>query len=310
MLTNNSGFTLSKFSVRLAKLALVGVAGLVGNGVAAARFEAGLDNAKWESEGSMFECRMSQMLPQYGQAVFYRRAGEKQQFFLDTKSVFFKAGKGSLMITGPIWKPRAAVQDLGYIPVSQSKRPVKLGAKLSERIMAELNQGQQVVITRKPWYGARESLSVAFNSMNYRPVFSTYMDCVAGLLPVNFDQVEKTTLLFRGSGETLAGRQKVELDSVVVYAKADDQVSSYYIDGHTDSRGIQAENLELSKKRAQMVADYLIKSGLDSSKVIIRWHGERYPVTTNRTAKGRAQNRRVTVRLERGEKMMEEVASR
>lgn len=275
----------------------------------AMRFEAGFDKAIWESESSIFECRMSQMVPDYGQVVFYRRAGEKQQFFLDTKTVFFKRGKGALQITGPVWKPRSPVQSLGYIDVVESKRPVTLGPRLSERIMAELGRGQQVVITRKPWYGANESLSVAFNSLNYRPVYDSYLSCVAGLLPVNFDQVERTTLHFGGSKETLSKRQRASLDRIVIYAKADNEVTTYYVDGHTDSRGIMAENLELSKKRAEQVADYLLRAGLDKNKIQVRWHGERYPVASNRSAKGRAANRRVTVRLEKGEATMD-VASR
>lgn len=275
----------------------------------AARFEAGFDHASWESEASIFECRMSQMVPRYGQAVFYRRAGESQQFFLDSKSVFFKKGRGLVQVTGPVWRPRSRVQDLGYVDVSESKRPVKLGARLSERIMAELDQGQQIVITRKPWYGAGESISVAFNSMNYRPVFDEYLGCVANLLPVNFDQVEKTTLHFRGPVESLSKGQQAELDRIVIYAKADSAVTTYYVDGHTDSRGIKAENLELSKLRAEQVADYLSRAGLDSSKLQVRWHGERYPVASNQSKNGRAANRRVTVRLEKGEQNMD-VASR
>lgn len=274
----------------------------------AARFEAGFDQADWESESSIFECRMSQMVPNYGQVVFYRRAGEPQQFFLDTKTVFFKRGKGSLQITGPVWKPRSGVQNLGYIDVKESKRPVTLGPKLAERIMAELGQGQQVVITRKPWYGASESLSVAFNSLNYRPVYDDYIGCVAGLLPVNFDQVERTTLYFGGSREVLSEQQKASLDRIVIYVKADAEVNRYVIDGHTDSRGIMAENLELSKKRAEQVADYLLSAGLDESKIQVRWHGERYPIAPNRNAKGRSVNRRVTVRLEKGEASMDMAA--
>ncbi|MCV6613846.1 MAG: OmpA family protein [Cellvibrionaceae bacterium] len=264
------------------------------------------DRDSWRSEGSIFECRMSQMLPSIGQAVFYRRAGERQQFFLDTPKVFFKKGKASLKVTAPVWRPQGPQQDLGFVPVSESKRPLSLGAKLSERIMAELERGQQIVITRQPWYGAPQSLQVSFDSYNYRPVFQEYMGCVAGLLPVNFDQVEKTTLYFNGPLADLSEGQKSQLEQIVIYAKADQEVTGYYVDGHTDGRGTMAENLVLSQQRAQQVADYLTKSGLDSSKLQVRWHGERYPVKSNTSAKGRAANRRVTVRLERGGPMLGE----
>jgi len=264
------------------------------------------EQISWDSEGSIFECRLSQMLPDHGQAVFYQEAGERQQFFLDTKTALLKAGKGSLVVMGPIWKPHSSVVNLGLIPVRQSKRPVSLGAKLSSRILAELQQGRQLVISRKPWYGGPKSIQLAISPINFQGVYHKYQDCVAGLLPVNFGQVEKSILLFKGSGETLSSRQKSQLDKVVIYAKADNEVKRFYIDGHTDSHGIRAENLELSKQRAELVASYLAAAGVEKTKLITRWHGERYPVVSNRTGKGRAKNRRVTIRLEKGPELKPE----
>ena len=42
---------------------------------------------------------------------------------------------------------------------------------------------------------------------------------------------------------------------------------------------------------------YLVSGGVDRASIVLRWHGERYPVASNRTVAGRAKNRRVTVRV-------------
>jgi outer membrane protein OmpA-like peptidoglycan-associated protein len=67
------------------------------------------------------------------------------------------------------------------------------------------------------------------------------------------------------------------------------------IEGYTDSRGDAQENLELSRARAQAVADVLIDLGIDAKRIEIKGYGESFPVTENASAKGRAQNRRVEI---------------
>jgi outer membrane protein OmpA-like peptidoglycan-associated protein len=67
------------------------------------------------------------------------------------------------------------------------------------------------------------------------------------------------------------------------------------IEGYTDSRGDAQENLELSRARAQVVADVLVDLGIDAKRIEVQGHGESFPVTENASAKGRAQNRRVEI---------------
>lgn len=67
------------------------------------------------------------------------------------------------------------------------------------------------------------------------------------------------------------------------------------IEGYTDSRGDAQENLELSRARAQAVADVLVDLGIDAKRIEVQGHGEAFPVTENASAKGRAQNRRVEI---------------
>lgn len=65
--------------------------------------------------------------------------------------------------------------------------------------------------------------------------------------------------------------------------------------GHTDSQGSEQYNLDLSLRRANAVADYLMSRGVARYRLGTEGRGELEPVASNETAAGRAQNRRVEI---------------
>jgi OOP family OmpA-OmpF porin len=65
------------------------------------------------------------------------------------------------------------------------------------------------------------------------------------------------------------------------------------IGGHTDSTGGEGHNLSLSTARAESVRNYLVKRGVDPSRLVAKGYGESSPIADNGTAEGRAKNRRV-----------------
>jgi outer membrane protein OmpA-like peptidoglycan-associated protein len=70
------------------------------------------------------------------------------------------------------------------------------------------------------------------------------------------------------------------------------------IEGHTCSLGAYDYNLELSRKRAQTVAEYLKKTAdIPAERIHITYHGEQSPVASNITEEGRNKNRRVVIRF-------------
>lgn len=267
----------------------------------AATFHPRLDKSEWQVEASIFECRMTHPIPFYGDAVFRRRAGEASRFHLDSKSPRLKTGKASLVSETPMWRPGLKPKAMAMVDVKQGGTPVQLGSGLTERILAELHNGRKVVVTRKPWYGADESVQVSMSSVNFRAAYRRYLDCLGSLLPVNFDQIRRTAIYFPSGSDELKPSEMQKLDHIITYVNADPSVEAFYIDGHTDSVGKRSDNLELSKHRAEMVSEYLSLKGVPKDKITTRWHGERYQVETNRTRKGRAKNRRVTIRLEKAD---------
>ena len=67
------------------------------------------------------------------------------------------------------------------------------------------------------------------------------------------------------------------------------------IEGHTDSRGSEAYNQDLSERRAEAVANALFRQGIAADRVSVVGLGEGYPLASNGTASGQQENRRVEV---------------
>ena len=103
-------------------------------------------------------------------------------------------------------------------------------------------------------------ISFDFNSSAVKPEFRPALDQVA---------------------QTLASYQSTFID----------------VSGHTDSVGTDAVNQRLSEQRATAVADYLSYQGVNRARVATRGFGEQFPTASNDTDAGRAQNRRVEIKL-------------
>ena len=67
--------------------------------------------------------------------------------------------------------------------------------------------------------------------------------------------------------------------------------------GHTDSVGTDAYNQKLSIRRAEAVKAYLQAKGIEANRIYTEGKGEKQPVETNKTAAGRAKNRRVEIEV-------------
>lgn len=91
---------------------------------------------------------------------------------------------------------------------------------------------------------------------------------------------------------TLQSQSFVELNKVVDFLKQNHTVE-IEIAGHTDNKGSDDYNHNLSQGRSQAVVDYLISQGIEDYRLIAHGYGESKPIDTNDTEEGRANNRRV-----------------
>jgi len=97
---------------------------------------------------------------------------------------------------------------------------------------------------------------------------------------------------FETGKATLLSESQVVLDKVA-QSLIDNPGVNVEVGGYTDSRGSRAANLRLSQARAFTVRGYLISKGVAASRVTARGYGPENPVASNKTAAGRAANRRV-----------------
>jgi len=258
-----------------------------------------LAEARWELDASVFECRLSYPLPGFGSAHFAQRAGETQAFFLHQENRYLAAGEAQVMAVTPVWRETQVRQPLAPAQVSESERPMRLNWRRSQNLAAKLHEGLQLAFENAAWYSRDESVRLVLEPVGFRPAFDAYQACLTNLLPVNFDQVSRSAIYFPPGNQELPDEELEKLDLVARYTQADKDVAKVYVDGHTDGAGLRADNLSLSRERAEAVAQFLVDRGVAENKIVIRWHGERYPVASNQTPDGRAENRRVTIRLEK-----------
>jgi outer membrane protein OmpA-like peptidoglycan-associated protein len=102
-------------------------------------------------------------------------------------------------------------------------------------------------------------------------------------------------VLFGSDSNELMPLGKAKLDRVAsaLIEQGDDK--SIVVEGHTDSRGSDMYNEALSQRRAEAVRDYLASKGVPMERMRADGKGESFPLATNDTATGRANNRRVEI---------------
>lgn len=87
-------------------------------------------------------------------------------------------------------------------------------------------------------------------------------------------------------------RGRVIIDKIAAFLNKNPE-RTVSIEGHTDSRGSDEYNLDLSQRRADAVRFLLVSSGIDSARIQAKGMGEHYPIASNNNDGGRQLNRRV-----------------
>lgn len=108
----------------------------------------------------------------------------------------------------------------------------------------------------------------------------------------NFDRLNFKT----GSAQLDMDKSKEQLDNMVAILKAYPKVS-LKIGGYTDNTGSEATNIKISGARANAVKSHLVANGIAAARLDAEGYGPKHPVASNDTPEGRAQNRRVAVRV-------------
>lgn len=102
---------------------------------------------------------------------------------------------------------------------------------------------------------------------------------------------------FRTNSDQILRRSNRLLNNVADVINNHPEITMIRVEGHTDDRGDDDYNLDLSRRRAASVVAYLVRRDVDAGRLQARGFGEVNPIETNDTREGRAANRRVEFNL-------------
>ena len=176
----------------------------------------------------------------------------------------------------------------GSTPVSRSVDPIEPPeSDVSTRAVPVPSPSNSRINVDTDGDGVTDAIDQCGDTSAGHPVDSTGCDVFGGVVEgVNFTS----------SSDTLTPEAQLALDRVAeTLGNYPDVVVS--VEAHTDNQGAAAGNLELSKQRALSVARYLASKGVSGAQLKPQAFGESRPRTSNATAAGRAQNRRVEINI-------------
>ena len=263
------------------------------------RYQASIEESRWELSTSPLQCELIHPVPRYGRGRFVYSAGGELAFEMHVEvEPPVKDSVASMMSMPPFWKP-GQQKELAQLSLSKGKMPFYASRDLALRMLYELDAGSFPTLHYKDWADQTEDVYVALSSANFHDVLPQFQQCVNSLIPYGVADLKDAKVLFEFNMATLDEDATSKLDEMALFARHEKDLS-FFIEGHTDSKGTRRYNQRLSHARVNEVKKYLLSQGVKSKNIKIKAYGERHPIAKNTTEEGRAANRRVTVSVVRG----------
>ncbi len=244
----------------------------------------------------------------------------------DAREVYERASEGAAGTLAPVhlhqakqvldkaersWKRQgdpSVTRDLAYI----AKRQAQLAESVARAQQNEGAQRQAVALLEQ--HGAQQQLTMQQEQLSKTQAELEAEQQRIQQLEMELQQIAETReeprglvltlpggLLFAFDKSDLLPSSQRKLDELAEALKKVPTQQRIEIEGHADARGPQDYNEQLSFLRAQAVEDYLVSRGVNREQFEVRGFGESRPIADNRTAEGRANNRRVEIVIQQPE---------
>ena len=258
-----------------------------------------LQDAKWTVTATRLECKLYQAVPRLGKVMFQQQVGSELEFKVTLNRSYEQIHNASFESMPTTWGHQAHRRDMA-IPASIQKSTLTIPREGAIRLINELLEGMAPRMTyRMGSDEASDEVVVTLSSMMFAEKLQVFQNCIDNLLPFKFDEVKESIVFFNYDSSKLTAKAEKALAKVAEYVRLDDKVKRITIEGHTDSKGFRRYNYRLATRRAKAVEKFFLDNGISKSRLQVRSqaYGEKKPVASNKSAKGRAQNRRVHISL-------------
>lgn len=266
------------------------------------QYHADLGNSKWQlTNDSRLECTLSHQIPNYGEAKFYSRANRNtnMEFELEMLSLPDNYSLAEVRSVAPNWRPGISGRTLANMKLHKQFSP-DLPKKVAWTMLTELEQGMSPTFYYDDWYNDNDKISVGLSTSQFHKAYQQFVGCVSNLLNYSFEDISYTVLNFEFGSDKFTKASSKRIAKIREYLSLDTKLELVLIDGFTDSWNHKSINQKVSEKRANKIKEYFVQSGIDPNRIEAKGYGEKRHIASNETVLGRAKNRRVVIRMDKG----------
>ena len=265
------------------------------------QYAANQDNSNWEVvKKTRLQCQLNHEVPYYGEAIFKASASKNKNltFNLDMVVRPDNYAIAGLKAVPPSWRAGLPARDITNMKLLK-KFDGELSDKTAWEMLSELEKGFYPTFYYQDWQNSADKIAVGISSVNFKQAYWAFLQCRDELLPYSFEDISFTVMSYQSNSSKLTKSSQERLNKIAEYLKNDTRIESISIDSYTDSYGGRWNNLDLSRKRAKTIKDYMVSLGVDESKVHTMGLGEKRFVETNDNILGRNKNRRLIIQIEK-----------
>ena len=258
-----------------------------------------MEASRWViTENSPIRCELEHVIPRFGKAVFYQESGRRLQLKVISNYQYKKDLDISFRSVTANWKGLHTEANLAELKSPGAGPLIQVVDNTARQAYFELQQGYQPSLFFIDDEDGFNSVVVILSTVRFRDVDLDFKDCVNGLIPYHFTDINHARVQFDFDDEfPQMEEEERALSKMVSYLKVDASVKYVTVTGHTDYKGTVCYNETLSARRAWYIYDYLVQSGIDPKKLHIEFKGETEPLNKGKDDSAREINRRVEVSL-------------
>lgn len=265
--------------------------------VQAEQFQAPLTDTHWQVTETPLMCTLSQTIADFGEAKFQRQSGGQLRLIFTSKSYPATQATAHFELTEAPWQNINQRTLLTSMASISGQTEFVLSGSYAKQALSQIQEGQFPTLR----YHSKimpDEISVLLSTVHLADFLPAFQQCLNKLPSYSFEDISKLTLYFASGLAKLTPQSQQALTKLADYVKMDSSVKRITITSHTDNNGQEQLNKALSVSRAMAIKNFLTtQSQIKESLISIYGQQAAKPVSSNKSAAGRALNRRAEIEI-------------